>query len=75
MSVKEKDLPQVVSLSGSDYVRAVSSTGTSELLQYSYLDEIMHNGMITLDTTAAAGTTDGDLYRAIHALGWDDVIE
>ena len=76
MAVKEKDLPQVVSLGSSDYIRAVSSTGTSEILQYSFLEAIMHNGMITLDTTAAAGTTDGDLYRAIDALGWtSDVIE
>lgn len=29
-----------------------------------------------IDTTAAAGTTDGDLYRAINALGWtSEVIE
>lgn len=33
-------------------------------------------GRISLDTTAAAGTTDGDLYAAIVALGWqNDVIE
>lgn len=33
-------------------------------------------GRISLDTTAPAGTTDGDLYRAITALGWqNDVIE
>ena len=33
-------------------------------------------GKISLDTTAASGTTDGDLYAAIVALGWDsDVIE
>lgn len=35
-----------------------------------------YNGKVSLDTTAAAGTTDGDLYAAIVALGWDsDVIE
>lgn len=35
-----------------------------------------YNGKISLDTTAAIGTTDGDLYAAIVALGWDsDVIE
>ena len=28
-------------------------------------------GLLELDTTAAAGTTDGDLYRAIQALGWE----
>lgn len=33
-------------------------------------------GLISLDTTAATGTTDGDLYAALVALGWeDDVIE
>lgn len=31
---------------------------------------------VNLDTTASAGTTDGDLYTAIVALGWQsDVIE
>ena len=35
-----------------------------------------NNGKLSLDTTAAAGTTDGDLYAAIVALGWaSDVIE
>lgn len=35
-----------------------------------------NNGKLSLDTTAAAGTTDGDLYAAIVALGWEnDVIE
>ena len=33
-------------------------------------------GMIQLDTTAQTGTTDGDLYAAITALGWEsEVIE
>ena len=33
------------------------------------------DGKISLDTTAAAGTVDGDLYAAIVALGWQsDVI-
>lgn len=32
-------------------------------------------GRISLDTTAAPGTTDGDLYAVIHALLWDDVID
>ena len=33
-------------------------------------------GRISLDTTAATGTTDGDLYAAIVALGWqNDVID
>lgn len=31
-------------------------------------------GRISLDTTAAAGTTDGDLYAAIVALGWEDEV-
>jgi hypothetical protein len=31
---------------------------------------------VDLNTSAASGTTDGDLYRAITALGWqNDVIE
>ena len=35
-----------------------------------------YNGKVSLDTTAATGTTDGDLDAAIVALGWDsDVIE
>ena len=35
-----------------------------------------NNGKLSLDTSAAAGTTDGDLYAAIVALGWaSDVIE
>lgn len=29
---------------------------------------------LTIDTTAAAGTDDGDLYGAISSLGWTDVI-
>lgn len=33
------------------------------------------NGKINLNTAAAAGTVDGDLYAAITALGWQsDVI-
>ena len=33
------------------------------------------DGLIDLDTTAQAGTVDGDLYAAITALGWQsDVI-
>lgn len=35
-----------------------------------------YNGKVSLDTSAQAGTTDGDLYSAIVALGWaSDVIE
>lgn len=35
-----------------------------------------NNGKLSLDTSAQTGTTDGDLYAAIVALGWDsEVIE
>ena len=35
-----------------------------------------YDGKVSLDTTASSGTTDGDLYAAIVALGWaSDVIE
>lgn len=35
-----------------------------------------YDGKVSLDTSAQAGTTDGDLYSAIVALGWEnDVIE
>ena len=38
------------------------------------VDDLLE-GLINLDTTASPGTTDGDLYAAIVALGWDnDVI-
>ncbi len=32
------------------------------------------DGLLELDTTAAAGTVDGDLYRAIQALGWESEV-
>ena len=39
------------------------------------VDDLL-DGLIDIDTSAASGTTDGDLYAAIVALGWqDDVIE
>ena len=39
------------------------------------VDDLL-DGLIDLDTTASPGTTDGDLYAAIDALGWaSDVIE
>ena len=38
MSIKEKDLPIVASLAATDYVRAVSDDGTSEIIQYSKLE-------------------------------------
>lgn len=37
--------------------------------------EESHNGYVWLDTTAAAGTTDGDLYAAIVTAAWTDAIE
>ena len=37
---------------------------------------VLQDGKIDLDTAAAPGTIDGDLYAAIVALGWEnDVIE
>ena len=37
---------------------------------------LTNNLKLGLDTTAASGTTDGDLYAAIVALGWQsEVIE
>lgn len=30
--------------------------------------------LVNLDTSAAAGTVDGDLYRAIQALGWESEV-
>ena len=39
-------------------------------------DTEIENPYFSIDTTAASGTTDGDLYAAITALGWqNDVIE
>lgn len=39
-------------------------------------DATVHDIKLELDTTAATGTTDGDLYAAIQALGWEsEVIE
>ena len=39
-------------------------------------DATVNNLKLELDTTAQAGTTDGDLYAAITALGWEsEVIE
>lgn len=39
-------------------------------------DAKLDNLKLELDATAAAGTTDGDLYAAITALGWEsEVIE
>lgn len=35
---------------------------------------LMADPKYTLDTSAAAGTTDGDLYAAITALGWESEV-
>lgn len=35
---------------------------------------LLLDGKINLNTSAAPGTVDGDLYAAIVALGWTDVI-
>lgn len=71
-SIKEKDLPVMATISDGDYLRAVDSTGSSKNAPSS----IIFSGKIALDTTAASGTTDGDLYAAIVGLGWEnDVIE
>lgn len=37
-------------------------------------DATVNDIKLELDTTAAAGTTDGDLYRAIQALGWESEV-
>lgn len=70
MAVKEKDLPIAGSIGTSDYLRMVTSNGASEIVSASNL----YSGLIVLDTTASSGTTDGDLYVAIVALGWDSYV-
>lgn len=71
-SIKEKDLPVLVSINDSDYLRAVDSSGASKNAPAS----IIYSGNIALDTTAAPGTIDGDLYTLIIKLGWQsDVID
>ena len=71
-AIKEKDLPNASTINTTDYVRVVESGGASKKAPGS----VIYSGMITLDTPAAAGTTDRDQYRAIQALGWtSDVIE
>lgn len=51
----------------------VTATGDTTL---STGDTEIENPYFSLDTTASPGTTDGDLYAAITALGWQsDVIE
>ena len=72
MAVKEKDLPVASGVGASDYLRVVDSSGSSKKASGSYL----YTGLIELNTSASPGTTDGDLYAAIVALGWqNDVIE
>ncbi len=51
-------------------------TAAGTLINADNLDYGTTLGYVQLDTSAAAGTTDGDLYRALQALGWDgDCIE
>lgn len=41
-----------------------------------FIGDRIKDGTIYLDTTAATGTVDGDLYAAITALSWEsDVID
>ena len=71
-NIKENALPVAGSVTENDYLRIVTSLGASERASATNL----FSGLVNLDTTAAAGTTDGDLYAAIVALGWqNDVIE
>lgn len=52
----------------------VTAAGT--LLSAENLDHGTTLGYVQLDTSAAAGTTDGDLYRALQSLGWlSDCVE
>ena len=37
-------------------------------------DATVNDLKLELDTTAAAGTTDGDLYAAIVGLGWESEV-
>ena len=71
-AIKERDLPNAATIDTDDYIRVVESGGESKKAPGS----VIYSGMVELDTTAASGTTDGDLYAAIVALGWEnDVIE
>lgn len=71
-NIKENALPVAGSVTTSDYLRIVTSLGASERASATNL----FSGLVNLDTTASPGTTDGDLYAAIVALGWqNDVIE
>ena len=52
------------------YAKQNGYTGTEE--EFAELLSILPN--LPLDASAAAGTTDGDLYRAIQALGWESEV-
>lgn len=59
---------------------ALSAENLNKMEQGIYTNDanvsLLQDGLINLDTTASPGTTDGDLYAAIVALGWEsDVIE
>lgn len=56
MAVKEKDLPQVTSLGASDYIRAVSSAGASELIE---VGNLRAGGVFANTTAPTADNTDG----------------
>jgi len=54
------------SMAGEFHLIARSSVGTNE-----FVIKPDGNYSMTLNTSAASGTEDGDLYAAIHNLGWD----
>ena len=70
MAIKEKDLPTSADLKSTDYVRMVDSYGTSKKANGS----VLYTGLIELNTSASAGTTDGDLYGFITSLGWQNYV-
>jgi len=71
-NIKEKELPVADNIDSADYLRMVSSEGISQIVSA----RVLYDGLVELNTSAASGTTDGDLYAAIVALGWEnDVIE
>lgn len=63
--------------STADQKALIIGNGTSESARSNALTVAWDGNVeLALDTTAASGTTDGDLYAAIVALGWqNDVIE
>ena len=71
-NIMEKELPVADNIDSADYLRMVSSEGISQIVSA----RVLYDGLVELNTSAASGTTDGDLYAAIVALGWEnDVIE